>query len=336
MIALLHRADARGAVERYVAALAGSLGEDCVIVHPGVPELERSGAPTIVTKEPGVGELVRILRRVRPRVAHVTDVWPQAVAAARLARVPKVLVTHHTPGLPRRDNLKGRAWSSLGWSLRPLVIYTSAADRESDGRQPAAVVPLGIDVERFARGTPIPFGAAHPVIGHVGRLAPQKDQQGLIAAFALLRDRFPAAMLVIVGGGELASDLQRQADDLGIGEHVLFTGERDDIANLLASFHVYAQPSRYEGLCLAVLEAQSAGVPVVATPVGGMRATVVDEETGLVVPVGNPTALAAAIGRLLDDSALAARVAAEARRRVATYDEARMIEGTRRLYDAGG
>ena len=81
-------------------------------------------------------------------------------------------------------------------------------------------------------------------------------------------------------------------------------------------FDVFAFPSRFEGLCLAVIEAQAAGVPVVATPVGGIRETVVDGETGLLVPVGDPAALAAAVCRLLEDAELSARLAAEARSRV--------------------
>jgi glycosyltransferase involved in cell wall biosynthesis len=105
------------------------------------------------------------------------------------------------------------------------------------------------------------------------------------------------------------------------------------VPELLASFDVFAFPSLFEGLCLAVIEAQAAGVPVVATPVGGIRETVVDGETGLLVPPRDPAALAVAIRRLLDDPDLARRLADEARRRVReTYSEQRMIELTLGLY----
>ena len=125
MIVLLHGAPAHGAVERYVEQIATALGDDGVLVQPHLHGFE----------EGSVRELVRILRRLRPQVAHVMDVWPQALVAARLARVPRVLVTHHTPELPRRDNLAGRAWQRLAWLTRPEVIYTSEADRASDGRR---------------------------------------------------------------------------------------------------------------------------------------------------------------------------------------------------------
>ncbi len=266
---------------------------------------------------------MRALRRLRPRVAHVIDVWPQAFVAARLARVPRVLVTHHTPGLPRQDNRAGRLWQRLGWAMRPEVIYTSEADREEDGREPSHVIPLGIDVERFA-GAHQALAADWPIVGSVGRLAEQKGYETLLEAATLV----PEAQFVVVGDGELRARLEAQA-----GENVHLTGWRDDVPELLASFTLYAQPSRYEGLCLAVLEAQAAGVPVVATPVGGMRDTVIDGETGLVVPVGDARALAAAIRRLLDDRDLAERLAAEALARVrARYTERRMIDETLALY----
>jgi glycosyltransferase involved in cell wall biosynthesis len=135
---------------------------------------------------------------------------------------------------------------------------------------------------------------------------------------------------VIVGDGELREELERRADGLPVE----LTGARDDVPELLASFDVFAFPSLFEGLCLAVIEAQAAGVPVVATPVGGIRETVVDGETGLLVPPRDPAALAAAIRRLLDDRDLARRLAEEARRRVRErYSEQRMVELTLGLYE---
>jgi glycosyltransferase involved in cell wall biosynthesis len=311
VIALLHHGAAHGAVERYLEQIAAALGDDGVVIRPD-------------RRHESVRHLVRSLRRLRPRIAHVIDVWPQAFVAARLSRVPRVLVTHHTPGLPRRDNLAGRLWQLVGWRTRPEVIYTSEADRAEDGREPSHVVPLGIDVDRFAGAHPA-LAADWPIVGTVGRLAPQKGHETLLAAAQLV----PEAQFVIVGDGELRAGLQHAA-----GENVHFTGPRDDVPELLASFDVYAQPSLYEGLCVAVLEAQAAGVPVVATPVGGMRETVVHEETGLVVPLEDAHALASAIRRLLEDKALGAQLAEGAVRRVrGRYTERRMIDETLALYE---
>ena len=314
MIALLHAARAQGAVERYVEQVAGALGDEAVVVQPHLQGFE----------EGSVLELARILRRLRPRIAHVMDVWPQAVVAARLARVPRVLVTHHTPELPRRDNLAGRAWQRLGWLARPEVIYTSEVDRERDGRRPSHVVALGIDLDRFDGARPA-LRSERPLVGNVARLAPQKDHRTLIEAARLV----PEADFVVAGDGELRHELERQA----AGSRVRFLGARDDVPELLASLDVFAFPSLFEGLCLAVIEAQAAGVPVVATPVGGIRETVVDGETGLLVPTGDPGGLAAAIRRLLEDRPAAEAMAAEAKRRVRErFSIERMLDETLRLY----
>jgi glycosyltransferase involved in cell wall biosynthesis len=310
VIALLHAARAQGAVERYVDQIAQTLGGEGVLV-------EADG-------EASVRELVRILRRLRPRIAHVMDVWPQAVVAARVARVPRVLVTHHTPELPRRDNLAGRVWQRLGWLARPEVIYTSEADRARDGRRPSHVVALGIDLDRFEGATPA-LHSGRPLVGNVARLAAQKDHRTLIEAARLV----PEAEFVVAGDGELREELEREAE----GSSVRFLGARDDVPELLASLDVFAFPSLFEGLCLAVIEAQAAGVPVAATPVGGIRETVVDGETGLLVPTGDPPALAAAIRRLLEDRPAAEAMAAEAKRRVRErFSVERMVEETLRLY----
>ena len=141
MIAYLHQAAAWGAVERYLEQLLEGLDEPAVVIHPeteafaplaGLAELRpydpRRSAPALLA------HLVRELRALRPRLVHVVDVWPLAFLAARIARVPRVLVTHHTPELPRSDNLGGRALWRAGWLTRPEVIYTS--ERRPRARRP--------------------------------------------------------------------------------------------------------------------------------------------------------------------------------------------------------
>jgi glycosyltransferase involved in cell wall biosynthesis len=338
VIALLHGAPAWGAVEEYVAAIVSGLGDDAVLVHPGLEGFENLGVRTI-TVDPEASNtvsltlgLARTLRRLRPEVVHVTDVWPPGLVAARLARVPRVILTHHTPELPRHDNAAGRAWLRAAWATKPEVIYTSETDRERDGRTglQTHVIELGIDLDRFTSGRPV-LTHDRPIVGNVARLAEQKGQRYLLEAAAEL----PEARFAIVGDGELRDELERHTAELGLDENVLFTGARDDVPDLLASFAVFAFPSLFEGLCLAVIEAQAAGVPVVATPVGGIRETVVDGETGLLVPPRDPKALAQAIRRLLEDPELAARLATEAQKRARErFSRERMVERTLALYQA--
>jgi glycosyltransferase involved in cell wall biosynthesis len=339
VIALVHGLRNWGAVEEYVAAVARGLAardEDVVLVHPDAPVLapfDELGVRTVrfhLDSRLVLAGLASTLRGLRPRVVHVTDVFPQALVAARLARTQRLLLTHHTPELPRSDNLLGRAWSRLGWAARPEVVYTSETDRARDGRSGLRthVVPLGIDLERFARGRAALDGR---VVGNVARLAEQKGHRTLIEAAALVLERQPDVRFVVAGDGELRSELRALAAPLG--ERFAFLGERDDVPDLLASFEVFAFPSRFEGLCLSVIEAQAAGVPVVATPVGGIRETVVEGRTGWLVPPDDPVALAERISWVLDHPDDARRVAEDARRGAQRFSVEAMVERTLALYD---
>ena len=337
MIAFVHGLRNWGAVEEYVAALVRALrarGDDVALLYPQDPVLAPfaalGGEPFDLDAPRLTRRLARRLRALRPRVVHVTDVFPQALVAARLARARHVVVTHHTPQLPRRDNPAGRLWNRAGWATRPAVIYTSETDRARDARARAHVIELGIDLDRLTHGTPALEGR---IVGNVARLAPQKGHATLLEAAPRVLERHPDVRFAIAGDGELRSELERAAAPLG--DRVAFLGARDDVPDLLASFDVFAFPSLFEGLCLAVIEAQAAGVPVVATPVGGIVENVVDGETGLLVPPRDPRALADAIVRLLDDPALARSLADRARPKVLKrYSRERMVERTLALYDS--
>jgi glycosyltransferase involved in cell wall biosynthesis len=193
------------------------------------------------------------------------------------------------------------------------------------------VVRNGIDCERFAGPRPRSFEGS-PLIGAVGRFSEEKGHRYLLEAMASLRRRLPGARLVLVGYGALEGDLRSRAAGLAVDGVVTFAGERDS-AELLGSFDVFAQPSLYESQGLAILEAMAAGVPVVATDVGGVRDAVRNGESGLLVPPADPGALAEAIVRLAGDRELALRLAARAGRDVRErYSASTMIESYAGLY----
>jgi len=153
-------------------------------------------------------------------------------------------------------------------------------------------------------GLPI---AAGPVLGTVCALRHEKRLDILIEAAALVA-RTRDLHLVIVGDGPQRQEAENHARRLGL-RSVTFTGWRDDAVALLPGFDVFALSSDTEGTPLALIEALRAGVPVVATDVGGVRAAAPDGECSLLVPPGDPEALAVAIERLLDDPALSLRLA---------------------------
>ena len=129
----------------------------------------------------------------------------------------------------------------------------------------------------------------------MGRLDPVKSLETLIQAMATVRSRCPDTMLVLVGDGPEQPRLAGEVRRLGLGAVVTFAGYRPDVRRIMPAFDVYVNASTTEGISLTILEAMSAGLPVIATAVGGTPEIVVEGKTGLLVPARHATALAEAI-----------------------------------------
>jgi glycosyltransferase involved in cell wall biosynthesis len=282
-----------------------------------------------------VRRLTRELRRLRPDLVHVVDVDPSALVAARLARVRRLVVTHHTPELPRRDNVVGRVLLALGWAMRPWTIFTSDRDLDRFGGARSVTIPLGIDLERFRRRDgdgrvrrELGLVDGEPLVGTVGLLKEQKRHDLLVSAAEAIDAAF-----VIVGAGPERAELEDQIRTFGLEARVFLLGHRDDVPEVLADLDVFALSSGYEGMCLAVAEALAVGTPVVATAVGGVPQTVVHEETGLLVPPFDAFALAEGIARLLRDRDEALKLAEAGGERVRRlYSLDGMVDATSALY----
>jgi glycosyltransferase involved in cell wall biosynthesis len=149
-----------------------------------------------------------------------------------------------------------------------------------------------------------------PVVGTTSRLSSEKGLPILLEAFALVLTRLPRARLLVVGDGPERTNLERQAQALDIRHAVIFAGFQHDVATHLGLFWVTAAPSFREAFPLSLLESLAAGVPVVASRVGGIPELVRDGETGLLVEPGNPRQLADAISCVLEDPALRQRLSA--------------------------
>ncbi len=178
------------------------------------------------------------------------------------------------------------------------------------------------------------LGLAHetPLLVTVGNLSAKKDHRLLLTAFAEVGHRRSDAILVIIGGGPLAEELRRYADELGLDDRVRFLGQRSDVPSLLPAFDVFVLSSRHEGLPLAMLEAMASGLPVVVTEVGGVPEVVSHDENGLMVPPGDPIALAAAIESVLDDRSRSARLAAMGRVTASEFSIRASVERTKAAY----
>jgi len=161
-----------------------------------------------------------------------------------------------------------------------------------------------IDGKYIRQELRIPLGAT--VIGTVGRLVSQKGHKYLLAAFALIKDEFPGARLLLVGEGSRMDELKNYAKGLSVDKEVIFAGLRRDIPQMLSAMDIFVFPSLWEGLGNALLEAMAAGKPVIATNIPPIREVINSEQAGILVPPADPAAIASAVRLLLQDRALAA------------------------------
>lgn len=250
-----------------------------------------------------------------------SNAW--AAVLGSLARTPVVVAHEHT-------------WSFEGQPLRRLL------DRELIARRSSAFVAVsgedrrrmieveGIDPERIVlipNGIPDPpgpgdrdlraelgIGPEQPVIGTVGTLRPQKALHVLISAAAALRPEFPDLRVLIVGDGAERARLEDLRAELRLQDTVTLLGQRSDVPDLLRAFDVAVSSSDFEGAPLAILEYMAAGLPVVATRVGGVPDLVDQGRTGLLVEARRPGDLATALAQLLRDPDRARQMGERGRR----------------------
>jgi glycosyltransferase involved in cell wall biosynthesis len=130
------------------------------------------------------------------------------------------------------------------------------------------------------------------VIGTACRLVPPKGLMDLLEAMILLRAEFPNIRLEIAGSGQQQADLEREVDRLNLTDHVQFLGWQSDLRSVLRTWDIFVLPSRNEGAPIAVLEAMSEGLPVVATNVGGLPELIEHGHSGFLIPPCDPLALA--------------------------------------------
>jgi len=295
--------------------------------------------------------LLQTLRRYKGCILHMHFTGYRGgdlvVLAARLAGASKIVRSVHLPPVPPISRIDK---TSITWRDRLLsrVICVSGPTRQAHlddlGRDPqkCVVVHNGIDLQRFSPsiagdGVRAEFGLAEgtPLAGTVSRLGEErKGVKYFVEASAAVAKAHPEARFLVVGDGHLRPQLEAQAVSLGIADRMIFTGERKDIARLLAAMDVFVIPSLYEACQYSLLEAMAMGKPVVATPAGVAPDVVLDHETGLLVPLADGAAIASAVNELLDDADLAARLGERARDLMAQqFSVEAMLDNIARVYD---
>lgn len=351
----------RGGLERMVVDLAGAqraAGHRPQVICLYRPGLLAAELPALDIPLHDCGKRsgfdVRAIRRLRHwlRAApgavlhtHNANAHYHAVLAATGLPLSRIVNTRHGMGA---SQTRGR----LEWLYRRAMRRTDAVAAVCEAartlfaahgvkpRGALVAVSNGIRIERFEASTParraalraelgLPEGTR--IVGTVGRLNPVKDQSMLLRAFARVHGGMADTALVLVGDGPLRETLATEAAALGIADAVRFLGDRGDVDALLPGFDIFVLSSRSEGYSMALLEACAAGLPIVATDVGGNREIVRDGVNGRVVTGGSDVVLVEAIASLLRDPDAAAAMG-RAGREWALHEAS--VDAMMRRYDA--
>lgn len=332
-----------GGLERLIVDLARGSDRDrfeaCVVTlgAPGrlAAEVEALGWPVHpLHARPGLSpravfRMARLFRRERVGVVHTHSEGPllYGTAAARLARVPRVVHTrHHGPDLGRSRRVLALMALAARWVDRLVCVADDGARHAVAEGVPASRVLTvwnGIDLDRFGYLGPAPDGPA--VV--VARLDPVKDHPTLLRAVGLARRAGSDLRLEVAGSGSSEAELRSLAESLGLADAVRFLGAVDDVPSLLGRARLLVLPSRMEGISLTLLEAMARGLPVVATRVGGNPEVVVDGETGHLVAAGSPEALADAMLDVWNDPEAGRGLGRAGRARVEAHFDVRRTVG---------
>lgn len=269
-----------------------------------------------------------ILKTVAPDIVHVHFIPGEARDYFYYRGVPRLVVStygadvifeQHAPPPPatvrRVKSLLKQATrvTALSQFLEVETRRYVGPDRE------IPVIPFGVDCDQFQPPTMRDYGVSKPVVlGFIKQLSPKYGPEILLEAFARIHAKRPATQLIFAGGGVLETALRRRTAELGLSAHVEFVGRQPHAAvpSLMHRLDIFVMPSTYqsETFGVAAVEASACGLPVVASAVGGVPESVVDGQTGILVPPLDPAALAEACLTLIDHPARRQSMGAAGRR----------------------
>lgn len=298
-------------------------------------------------------KLVRLLRRAQPAIVHTHTAKAGTLGriAAKLAGVPIIVHTFHghvLSGYFKRSTT--RLFLGIERCLARVstkVLTVSERQRRDLLRlrigqpQTVGVMPLGLELDgllqcdrrRGEMRRRLGLPAEAPLVGIIARLVPIKDHPTFLEAAADLHRSRPGVRFIIVGDGELRTCLERKALALGLEGSIHFLGWQRDLGPIYADLDLAVLSSLNEGTPVSLIEAMAAGLPVVATDVGGVPDVVADGKTGLLVPPKDPVAMSRAMGTLLDDPDKRRAMGQLGREAVyPQYSDASLLDRMDRLY----
>ena len=322
--------------------------------HSGLaPELRDYGVQIFQLDKRGgfdprmYGRVTEVLRQVKPHIVHTHNyVMRYTLFPCLREKTPVQVHTLHNLAEHEVDRV-GR-WLHA-WAFRQKVHPVSIAEKVSDSYEvqyhlPRPVmIPNGIAVERFVRAGSIEgrsewrrkAGISDDRILFLcaARFFEQKNHRMLLNAFAAVARQIPTALLLLAGDGGLQPELEQLTGQLNISDQVRFLGRREDMPEVLAAADVFTLASHWEGNPLSVMEAMAAGLPVVATSVGGVPELVEHGRSGFLAASGDTAGFSQALLEVARDSATLRRMGeAAAQRAREKFDQRDMVRAYDRLY----
>lgn len=314
-----------GGGERYLADLTNALvdrGHDLYVAvrpHSPIPRHLHVSPDRVLTLPlrnaldvRSAHELERFVRRNEIEIvhAHMARDYSLASYAARRNPKTKFIATRHVLFQLNRLHRHTLARATRVIAVSNAVAQELRASGVVSERQ-IAVIPNGIDVERFIcarasfdrvqflRSMGLPVDCL--LVGSIGELRTLKRHDDFIRAAAIVAARFPETQFVLAGLGEVRKQLEALVNELGLSKRFHFLGWLDDAEKLLCAMDVFVSASETESFGLAIVEAMAAGTAVVATATEGAKEVIQDQQTGLLVPIGNVEQIAGSVINLLSD-----------------------------------
>lgn len=291
--------------------------------------------------------LYKLFKNIKPDIIHINELNFKAMIAANLAGIKRKILTYHSPTLNINFNWKARLARTLAFKGDWDIIATTKSLKKCMIKyrnikpDKIRVINYGIDSNKFIptvdrnkmrASLGIPDDAF--VLINVARLCRIKTQHIILQSIKFLpADLFKKVIVLIVGEGQEREALERLNKELGLSEKVLLPGHRQDIANLLNLADLFVLSSLSEGACVSLIEAEAQGLPIVAPNIVGVKDTVKDGETGLLITPQEPKRLAEAIELLAKDKQRARALGLAGKERFHRYfTKERMLEQINLFY----
>lgn len=348
-----------GGLERVVADLAIQLDRNkfipLVICYDSVGEFENilleNGIQVLyLPRRPGVDyayviKLAKLLKAERVQIlnAHNETALFYGTLAARLARVSKVIYTEHDGSYPKSSGHNLLNKMLLRWNHHVITVaeylkqHLVQSQKINAGK--ISTIHNGIcwDTDgvrsKPSQALDLPLRGAFPILGIVARLDPIKNHLLLFQAVRGLVSKLPKLRLLVVGDGPEHTTLSRHISAHQLQEHIFMVGEQQNVKDWYTLFDIFVLPSKSEGLSVTLIEALAAGVPVIATDVGGNGEIIKHEVNGLLIPSAKPQALQQAIVRLANDPGLQQRLSQSGKERFRTAFSVRnMVAGYEQVF----